>query len=447
MRRRQNKEASPEVVSGGDGGFLDPQIEPRKKDAFVPTMINVVRSASLTVDTDDVMETINDCVTEVKEELSFWKEILSCEIYDDPVFDEMVKAFREFDDMLSSLSHAVSSFLMGVDSLRYGMERMSDTLFDGVTNMSTQRQFHEDNEVNYVRSQVIMYKQYTQSIVNKDAPKSAYSKLKRDINFNIAKPLKEFVFWSSDLKGKLSYRKRLLSEYQLSSKEVSNLHGRHVSSDDVRLIYARNLLVSTSSKFSSIDRHCYVWLSILEDFRIDIWDSMTQTLKHVQYEFFNSSASIWKESLPKRTEFRPLVEMTPRVMTEIVEDEELRLRVNENDALQEELQGMTLEDMTSISMFPYLTKGPKPSDCVVTATARRISANGGSALVKEKVQKVDPLSLNLLLIQGFDRTIATNALLKTNDVQVNAEWSLIMTESSFPCSTKGSHGPDPIRKR
>ena len=59
------------------------------------------------------------------------------------------------------------------------------------------------------------------------------------------------------------------------------------------------------------DKSVFEWLYILDEYKNDILDSTIQTIKYLQYEFFASSAHAISSVLPKRMEFRPMVEMTP----------------------------------------------------------------------------------------------------------------------------------------
>jgi len=406
-------------AGGGKGGFggLMGNVPPLPR-GFIQSGEDLSLLEAMTVIEENVADAIQECIKEVKDELSIWNEIINCEIHDDPLFEKMTLAFREFTDMLSSLSFAVQSFIAGLDSMHAGMEQLSDTLFNGIQQSKLLREFHEPEDIKYLTSQVVRYKESTSLITNENAPKSSVTKLKVDLKFNVIKPLKEFVSWSSRMKSQLGYRQRMLAEYELSTKEVSNLLSRSIRSEDIRLTSARQLLVSMTQKFASVDRHCYMWLTVLEDFRVDIWDSVTQTLKYLLHEYYKTGTLAWNGSLPSEVIFRPLVEMTPKMIKPLVEDEEKILKAEELDELRANIAGMTVRDMPDICYYPHISDGTSPNDVVVGTTARRIKSNpaeSSTAKARSTSIIIDPLALELLKAQGIDGLEAEEGLIRCNN--------------------------------
>ncbi|CDJ45525.1 UBA/TS-N domain-containing protein, putative, partial [Eimeria tenella] len=64
--------------------------------------------------------------------------------------------------------------------------------------------------------------------------------------------------------------------------------------------------------FRAADEELFEWLQLLDCYKCDIYDSLLQTLKYLQYDFFAAAAHALAAVLPRRMEFRPMVEMTPQ---------------------------------------------------------------------------------------------------------------------------------------
>ena len=70
--------------------------------------------------------------------------------------------------------------------------------------------------------------------------------------------------------------------------------------------------------FRAVDDELFEWLQILECYKCDIYDSLLQTLKYLQYDFFAGAAHAVAAVLPRRMEFRPMIEMTPQQLKPLV---------------------------------------------------------------------------------------------------------------------------------
>ena len=182
--------------------------------------------------------------------------------------------------------------------------------------------------------------------------RSSLSKFIRDLEYNVTNPISDHLKNCEKIRNLIQIRNRKLFE----SKQDNN---------------------TAKDEFNKIDSRVFEWLFILEEYRGDILDSLLQTIKYLEYEFFASFAHTVASVLPQRMEFRPLVEMTPKQL-------ETQLAV-EQDASSENAQ--TRQDYSK----RIVEKSTNSSVCV------------------------DFLSLSSLLAQGFQENEARKALKATNN--------------------------------
>lgn len=289
----------------------------------------------------------------------------------DPVFDGMVRDFLNYDATLHAVEKGVDRYMEGVEALAAGMSQLSEACVLGLTKRSDA----------YICRDACRYREAVHRICRTDAPNAALAKLRRDLQFNVADPLRKHREHNRKLKHEFQVRRRRLAELVIAKRALEaaqaasgmdntrqaisdrlsgaaqSLHRRSHpegtlddkdsgafiddgedsenrgllgSSGDARLsafssqsksrgaglgrpaLEAEVAFEEARQNFKRVDDVLFEWLQMLELYRCDIFDSLLQSLKYVQYEFFATSAHAVAHVLPKRMEFRPMVEMTPQ---------------------------------------------------------------------------------------------------------------------------------------
>jgi len=315
----------------------------------------------------------------------------------DPVFEGMVKDFCVFDVTMKDIFEKVEVFMKGVDNLSERLLGLSESVTSGLA--------HVDDPL--IISDSCKFKEATNQISRADAPHSAISKIRRDMDFNIMNPIRLHLINNRSLKANLDKRRRKLLELTTAKKHLDDLTKKSVSKTDKKYLTAQASLDAAKMAFHEVDRHVFEWLYILEEYRGDILDSTLQTLKYLQYEFFATSAHAVSGVLPARMEFRPMVEMTPDHLTAQVD-----MEIQEAD----EEAGEGEEPVTDFSkrLIEKMAKDnkAKPGDGLDSS-----AGDAGPAV------PVDPLSLSSLLSQGFEEGPARRALrLHHNNTQAALDW-------------------------
>jgi len=136
---------------------------------------------------------------------------------------------------------------------------------------------------------------------------------------------------------------------------------------------------------------------MLSEYRGDILDSLVQTLKYLQYEFFAASAHAISNILPSRMEFRPMIEMTPE----------------------------QLKPQVALELQAAEEQGEESDIYTTTKILEKWEREGAFPNAAEPVVPVDPLSLSVLVAQGFKEGPARKALrIHGNDTQTALDWLL-----------------------
>jgi len=311
----------------------------------------------------------------------------------DPVFEGMVKEFSDFDEALQSISSQIEAFLAGADELADGLQVLSDSVAADL----------ERTEDRRVATDCYRLRQAAQQIAREDAPHSSMAKLKRNMDFNIVKPLESHLANNEKLKTEVEKRRRRLEEFRSAGKQLDECTRRELSETDPRFVMAQQEYETSKKHFDEVDGHVFEWLYILEAHRNDILDSCLQTLKHLQYEFFATSAHALSGALPARMAFRPLVEMSPDCLETQVE---LEIRDVQEDMEAEGSAGFSMK--------------------LAERLARDGKARAGQSVDEAECSPplpVDPLSLSSLLSQGFEEGPARRALrLHRNETQAALDW-------------------------
>jgi len=234
----------------------------------------------------------------------------------DPVFEGTVRDFCAYDDALQHIQSVVEVYMKGVDDMTKGMNALSNGMHVVIQRIAESQ----------ITADTCKFKEAHNKIVRPDAPHSSVAKLKRDMDFNIINPIRSHVANNRQLKNSLEIRKRRLIELNMARKAFEDAK-KHCGDRDVQYIESKMNYEEATRGFHQVDRRVFEWLYILEEYRGDILDSILQTLKYLEYEFFATSAHAISTSLPSRMEFRPMVEMTPehleaQVELELQEDEQ-----------------------------------------------------------------------------------------------------------------------------
>lgn len=301
-----------------------------------------------------------------------------CNEQADPVFEGMVKEFGLFDEALQSIAEHVEAFMEGVRQLAEGLLSVADSIFADLSR----------SEDRFIASESCKLRAATNQIVRDDAPQSAIARLQRNIEFNAIKPIESHLANNEKLKKEFEKRRRRLQELRDAYNMVDECIRLELSTTDYRFEMAENELEISKREFEKQDRHVFEWLYILEMYRSDILDSLLQTLKFLQYDFFSMSAHALSGILPGKMEFLPMAEMIPECLEAKVE-----------------LELKSTQDVEG------------------GFSARLISRLARDSKAASPSEPVDALSLSSLLMQGFDEGPARRALrLHRNDTQAALDW-------------------------
>eukprot|EP00919_Chromeraceae_sp_WS-2016_P004040 GHVR01009748.1.p1 GENE.GHVR01009748.1~~GHVR01009748.1.p1 ORF type:complete len:497 (+),score=172.56 GHVR01009748.1:269-1759(+) len=299
---------------------------------------------------------------------------------------------------MQDINKGVSGFLKSIDELCNGIHELSEKI---VTNLTK-------NTDEYIASDACRFREASNIITRKGAPHSSVAKLLRDLEYNIGNPLRTHIENNEKLNVLLQTRQTKLSELNKAKAAFEKvLKNEKINKQDKRFVQAADALDTARSAFRSADGEVFEWLHILEEYRLDIYDSCLQTLKYLQYEFFAASAHAVSHVLPVRMEFRPMIEMTP---------DQLEAQVNLELKEREDLE---VEDDSRLSATDkILEKWEKFGAFSTTATEEVVA---------------DAMSVCALLSQGFEEGLARRALRRhNNDMQAAVDWIL----SGCPNETK-----------
>ncbi|XP_026192750.1 uncharacterized protein LOC34618921 [Cyclospora cayetanensis] len=191
---------------------------------------------------------------------------------------------------------------------------------------------------------------------------------------------------------------------------------------------AAEAAASAYTSFKQVDDVLFEWLQVLECYRCDIFDSLLQTLKYLQYEFFAGAAHAVNSVLPKRMEFRPMVEMTPQQLLPLVELE-LEARANSPPVDPSSFSFGSGGGVSATERLLDRWEREAAADAAAVAPASSSAPTGSSPThlpaVETAAADVDILSLAVLTGQGFGEKESRLALLRFgNDTQAALEWLL-----------------------
>jgi hypothetical protein len=283
----------------------------------------------------------------------------------DPVFEGMLREFNIFHNALSSILARVKRVSSALASFTDELDGLSVCISD-------QFKLAAPNEERII-SDCYKYRECTNGIARDDAPHSTLSKFRRDLEYNILGPIRSHMSNCNHIHSLVDLRNRRLAELSTAERSGAPTEEKRKS-------------------FEDLDQHLFEWFMIIEEHKGDILDSLLQTVKYLEYEFFASSAHVIAAVLPARIEFRPMVEMTPKQL-------EAQLSLEKRAALQS----------TSETKMDYTSKLVQKIDFPEKSTH----------------VEVDILSLSSLMAQGFEEGPARKALREcNNDTQSALEYLL-----------------------
>lgn len=330
--------------------------------------------------------------TLISQELSVLREkyLFSVdETLQDPVFEGVVRNFNNFNECLIDVFSRINRLTSDIENISSELGSLSDSFLEKYKSAVPEEQL--------IISDCYKFREASNQIGRGDAPHTAVSKYKRDLEYNVIGPLKAHLNNCRQIQGIIDLRTRKMIEVSAAEKR-----------GDVRV--ARDLRID----FEKVDKHLFDWIMILEEYRGDILDSLLQTMKYLEYEFFAQSAHAVAAVLPKRMEFRPMVEMTPKQL-------ELQLgldKVAEQEEAAED--GIHIHDAANqADAVGYVGSGKRGisdySKLLIQKIEKGSPVAGDRSSSSSSNVVVDILSLSSLLAQGFEEGPARKALRECNN--------------------------------
>jgi UBA/TS-N domain len=343
------------------------------------------------------LPSFSDTKSVLQTNFQFFKEKFLFNSPEDPVFSGILRDFNAFDKSLNLLFTKCIDFENQLSDLSTSLETLSQTV---------EHQFLSSEDP-LIKQDSIKYFQATNKITKTDAPHSVIAKFKRDLEFNVSVPLKSHLLNNKKIKQLSSARNDKLVYLTSIQKQFDS------SSDPKKPIPSdlQKKFEDALQDFVKVDEDLSDWLFISLEYKDDIFDSLLQTLKYLQYEFFASAAHEIASVLPPRMEFRPLVEMTPKQL-----ESQIKLEREERKVLEQERQAEEQEEGSS-NAAPIADYSAK----VIDRMERSKLVNGEETVVSSV--SVDPMSLSVLVAQGFNESDARKALkFCANDPQAALEF-------------------------
>eukprot|EP00922_Rhytidocystis_sp_ex-Travisia-forbesii_P027264 GHVS01039965.1.p1 GENE.GHVS01039965.1~~GHVS01039965.1.p1 ORF type:complete len:235 (+),score=33.50 GHVS01039965.1:286-990(+) len=199
---------------------------------------------------------------------------------EDPVYEGVVRDFQNFDQILDTVYNGVDLYMNGINQLCKGMTTLSESVVTGLTKKTD----------DLIAKDAIRFRGATQKVTRADAPHSAVAKLKRDLDFNVVNPLRRHLAHNKQLRQDLEQRRQRMAELQVAQRRFDQVCAtRNIRRHDKQYITAEAALEAARVSFREVDKPVFEWLMMLEAYKGDIYDSLLQTIKYLQYEFFSLS--------------------------------------------------------------------------------------------------------------------------------------------------------------
>lgn len=345
----------------------------------------------------------------IKQELAVLREkyLFSVdETLQDPVFEGVVGNFNSFFECLDSIYSKVGRLTCSLEAVSSELGNLSDSILESYKSAASQDAL--------IISDCYKMREASNQIGRSDAPHSAISKYKRDLDYNVMTPLRSHLNNCRQIKNIIDLRNRKLVELSAAERIGTD-------SDQLR------------TEFEQVDQHLFDWFMILEEYRGDIFDSLLQTLKYLEYEYFACSAHAIAAVLPARMEFRPMVEMTPKQLEHQLGIEKRAVTelssLTDSYELQMPPEGAVGSGQRGLS--DYSQRLLKIKSSTTSSLNEHEQSSAHSPMV------VDVLSLSSLLAQGFDEGPARKALRECdNDTQ--AALDLLLNDGNKNTSKEGA---------
>ena len=336
--------------------------------------------------------------TIVKQELSVLKEkylFSTDDTLQDPVFQGVVRNFNAFNECIEQLFGKINKLTVSLEAVATELSSVSTGVLD-----QYKKAVPEDH---LIVSDCYKFREASNQIGREDAPHSSLAKYKRDLAYNVIGPLKNHLMNCRQIKNIIDLRNRKMMEVSAAVKRGE----------------LPETINHLREEFDQVDTHLFDWFMILEEYRGDILDSLLQTLKYLEYEFFASAAHAVAAVLPARMEFRPMVEMTPKQL-------ELQLGIEKKAATELGEGGSAPQVETAEG---YVGSGMRG----ISDYSKRLIEKMESPTSASSSVPVDILSLSSLLAQGFDEGPARKALREcNNDTQAALDMLLNNTGVQSP---------------
>jgi hypothetical protein len=328
--------------------------------------------------------------TLISQELSVLKEkylFAVDETLQDPVFEGVVRNFNRFNECLIDALSRINRLTDAIESIGADISALSDCFLDKY------RSAVPDEAL--IVSDCYKFREATNQVGRVDAPHTAVAKYRRDLEYNVLGPLKSHLNNCRQIKGIIDVRNRKMIELSAAEKRGD-----------------REVVRSVQLDFDKVDRHLFDWLMILEEYRGDILDSLLQTMKYLEYEFFAQSAHAIANVLPKRMEFRPMVEMVPK---------QLEIQLGLDRVAEQETGASASDTIAESGASGYVGSGKRGISDYSKLLIRKIESSSSSSTGEAERNPssssvvVDILSLSSLLAQGFEEGPARKALRECNN--------------------------------
>ena len=328
--------------------------------------------------------------TLISQELSVLKEkylFAVDETLQDPVFEGVVRNFNRFNECLIDSLSRINRLTDAIETVGSELSSLSDSFLDKYRAAVPEEQL--------IVSDCYKFREATNQVGRTDAPHTAVAKYRRDLEYNVIGPLKSHLNNCRQIKGIVDVRNRKMIELSAAEKRGDQEAIRNIQAD-----------------FDKVDKHLFDWLMILEEYRGDILDSLLQTMKYLEYEFFAQSAHAIASVLPKTMEFRPMVEMVPK---------QLEIQLGLDRVAEQEASPTAVDNVTDSGSSGYVGSGKRGISDYSKLLIRKIESSSSSSTGASERNPsspsvaVDILSLSSLLAQGFEEGPARKALRECNN--------------------------------
>merc|ERR1719189_3444830 len=141
----------------------------------------------------------------------------------------------------------------GVEHLAGGLRALSEGVVANFAHLRDRRLASDSRALREAANQIL----------HEDAPNSALSKLRRNLEFNMMAPIREHVENNDKLKKEMEKRQRRLDELRDAKKQIDECIRNQLSETDQRFMLAQAEFEISMKYFREVDRYVFEWLYIL----------------------------------------------------------------------------------------------------------------------------------------------------------------------------------------